>query len=45
MQSWYGIVAGVDVVGGLEFAIVKVRHVEERAKSIRSHNLCAASVG
>ena len=36
------IVAGVDIVGGLQFTIIQVGHIEERAKSIRRYDLGAA---
>jgi hypothetical protein len=42
VQPRNGIVAGVDIVGGLQFTIVQVGHVEERTESVRRHDLGAA---
>jgi hypothetical protein len=40
-QPRNGIVVGIDVVGSLELAIVEIHHVEERAESVRRHDVGA----
>jgi hypothetical protein len=40
-QPRNGIVAGIDVVGSLELAIVEIHQVKERAESVRRHDVGA----